>query len=43
MAKQLSKKSNVKVWKKGINNNKIINSETYTKNMRGGIRLTGNS
>lgn len=43
MAKKLSKHKNIKNWKKGINNNKVINNETYTKNMRGGIRLTGNS
>ena len=40
MAKKLSKKANIKKWKKGINNTKDINSAEYTKNMRGGIRLT---
>lgn len=37
--KKLSKKSNIKNWKKGINNNKIVNDDSYPKNMRGGIRL----
>lgn len=38
-AKKLSKKKNIKNWKKGINNNKIVNDVEYPKNMRGGIRL----
>lgn len=43
MAKKLSKRKNIKQWKKGINNNKVINQDSYTRNMRGGIRLTGNT
>lgn len=38
--KILGKKANVKQWKKGINNIKVINNDSYTRNMRGGIRLT---
>lgn len=41
MAKTLTKKQNIKKWKKGINNNKIANSDSYSRNVRGGIRLTG--
>lgn len=40
MAKKLSKKQNVKKWKTGINNIKTINSAEYSRNKRGGIRLT---
>lgn len=36
--KRLTKKSNIKKWKKGINNIKDINI-TYPRNTRGGIRL----
>lgn len=43
MAKRLSKKASISKWKKGINNNKIINQDSYTRNMRGGIRLTTNT
>lgn len=43
MAKRLSKRKSIKKWKKGINNNKVINLDTYSRNMRGGIRLTGNN
>lgn len=43
MAKRLSKKANIKQWKKGINNEKNINSASYQRGMRGGIRLTCNS
>lgn len=43
MAKKMSKKSNIKHWKKGINNIKDINNPTYARNTRGGIRLTANS
>lgn len=37
--KKISKKTNVKIWKKGINNVKAINTQSYTRNTRGGIRL----
>lgn len=40
MAKKLSKKANIKNWKKGINNNKIVNSANYERNQKHGIRLT---
>ncbi len=40
MAKKLTKKQNVKKWKSGINNVKNINSAEYSKNKRGGIRIT---
>lgn len=42
MAKKLTRKANIKKWKKGINNNKVINNDSYARSMRGGIRLTGN-
>lgn len=40
MAKKLSKKGNIRKWKSGINNVKQINSANYSKNKRGGIRIT---
>ena len=40
MAKKLNKKQNIKKWKSGINNIKQINSADYSKNKRGGIRIT---
>lgn len=40
MAKKLTKKQNIKKWKTGINNVKQINSADYSKDKRGGIRLT---
>lgn len=40
MRKKLTKRQNVKKWKQGINNVKTINSAEYTKDKRGGIRLT---
>lgn len=40
MAKKLSKKGNIKKWKSGINNVKVINNANYSKDKRGGIRLT---
>ncbi len=43
MAKKLTKNQSIKKWKKGINNNKIVNQDSYARNTRGGIRLTGNS
>lgn len=39
MKKTLTKKQNIKNWKKGINDIKNINSIQYTRNLRGGIRL----
>jgi len=39
MKKKLTKKQNIKNWKKGINDVKKINSVEYTRNLRGGIRL----
>ena len=41
--KKISKKANIAKWKKGINNNKVVNSAEYSRNTRGGIRLTTNS
>lgn len=38
--KKLTKQKNIKTWKQGINNVKNINMPSYTRNMRGGIRLT---
>lgn len=40
MRKRLSKRQNIKKWKTGINNVKNINSTSYAKDKRGGIRLT---
>lgn len=40
MRKRLSKKGNIRKWKSGINNVKNINSSEYSRNKRGGIRLT---
>ena len=40
--KMIGKKKNIGKWKAGINNNKIINQATYSRNKRGGIRLTAN-
>lgn len=39
MKQKLTKKQNVKNWKKGINDIKKINSVAYTRDLRGGIRL----
>lgn len=39
MAKKLSKRKNIKMWKKGINNVKDINNDKVLKGFRGGIRL----
>lgn len=39
MAKRLTKKQNIKKWKKGINNVKDLNSDKYARDKRGGIRL----
>ena len=39
MAKRASKKNNIRIWKKGINNIKAANSAEYAKNMRKGIRF----
>lgn len=39
MARKLTKKQNIKQWKKGINNVKDINADNYARNKRGGIRL----
>lgn len=36
----LTKKQNIKNWKRGVFNVKNINSAEYTRNMKGGIRLT---
>lgn len=38
MAKKVSKKKNIKAWKKGINNVKTLNID-YPRNDRKGIRL----
>lgn len=40
MAKRIkTKENNIKIWKKGINNIKLANSDEYAKNMRKGIRF----
>ena len=40
MAKKLSKKGNIRIWKRGINNVKQIKTANYSQNKRGGIRIT---
>lgn len=39
MKKRLTKKENIRNWKKGINYNPKINSTMETMNLRGGVRL----
>lgn len=39
MKKRLTKKQNIRNWKKGINYIPKINSIAYTRDLRGGIRL----
>lgn len=37
--RRVSKKTSIKQWKKGINNQKNINLNGYSSDTKGGIRL----
>lgn len=39
--RKASKRENIKVWKKGVNNIKEISAPSYPRHQRGGIQLRG--